>query len=177
MNVTNRLLRRATQMLLLSLLSAKALAADDMHWYITQTECDGAKISIHSQCQDTDTSPANSFCTQQTMTIEKPDGTKIIKENLLEKQTIKDEFLIVYNVACVPVDQKTNYLYFKLSNFGNCPECEGTALMDLDGKWKYFGKHWFVSRNEKRQIKARDHEWYRVDGVFLRNKTEETIKK
>lgn len=130
--------------------SNAAHAEAKTNWYTSTSTCAGNKLIVHSFCQKMDD---DELCTGHDLTIVKADGTKI-EAGSLEKKETKDQrgdLLTSKSMRCVAGKDNKPYLLLYFANGGNCDECEATGVIDLDGVWKEFGSHWYVTNPEKKR--------------------------
>lgn len=152
-----------------------ALAEYDMRWYKNEMTCEDVKITVLSYCKNDVDEKVNTFCVQQKLILENQ-GTKKIKNNLLEKEPSRNDFHSVRSLTCVKAKNDKSYLFLSLGNGGNCGTCEVSATMDLNGKWKRYDRRWYTSGNERKIIAAGEKKWWRQDSFFLINKMEDSEK-
>jgi hypothetical protein len=151
-----------------------AFASDDMRWFKNEMMCSNAQVSVRSYCKDDVDEPVNSFCTKQTLTVKTIDK-KIEINNLLEKEPSLGNFHVVGLIRCVSDSSNRPYLYLTLDNGGNCNSCEVSAIMDLTGKWKRYGKRWFVDGKERKEIARLENTWFKQESFLLKNKLEDRV--
>lgn len=152
-----------------------ALAENDMRWFKNEMMCADVQVTVKSYCKDDVDEPVNSFCTKQTLTVEAI-NKKIEVKNLLEKEPWLGNFHVTGLIRCVADTSNRHYLYLTLDNGGNCNSCEVSAVMDLNGKWKRYGKRWYVAGKERKEITQNAHAWFKQESFLLKNKTEELVK-
>ncbi|NHZ95904.1 hypothetical protein [Massilia sp. CCM 8734] len=159
----------------LGLLCHAALAAvDDMHWFKTELTCADARLTVRAFCQETYHAGAtvqfNSLCSRQSLVIERP-GQRAVVRDLLERQSRQGEPpLLLSSLQCVAA-RGNIYLSGQMGNGGNCPGCERSVLLGLDGRWKRDGPRWLVGAQEKRMIVAQQGRWNDSEQVFITNTT------
>jgi hypothetical protein len=152
-------------------LCISAFAGDEREyfWFKNEVQCADARVVVRSYCEESQATEymihSNNMCTEQELTIERP-GKRKVRRNLQEHQG--EEFLLVKSFTCVK-GGGTPYLYFGLSNGGNCDTCESDAILDLSGRWKRAGNRWFANKGEKRTILQAMNAWRKIESVRLRN--------
>ncbi|MES2050042.1 MAG: hypothetical protein V4447_16705 [Pseudomonadota bacterium] len=151
-----------------------AFASDDMRWFKNEITCGSTQVIVRSYCKDDVDEPVNSFCTKQTLTVETL-NKKIEINNLLEKEPSLGNFHVSGLIRCVADTANRPYLYLTLDNGGNCNVCEVSAIMDLNGKWKRYGKRWFVDGKERKEIAKHEKAWFKHESFLLKNKNEDMV--
>jgi hypothetical protein len=152
-----------------------ALASDNMRWFKNEMMCSNAQVTVRSYCKDDADEPVNSFCTRQTLRVETL-NKNIEVNNLLEKEPSLGNFHVTGLIRCVADTANKPYLYLTLDNGGNCNVCEVSAIIDLDGKWKRYGKRWYVNGKERKEIEMHETAWFKQDSFLLKNKIEDLVK-
>ena len=148
-----------------------AYAAEKKEFRFSNTmACGGVKVEVLSICGEKSDEGINYSCATQSISFEKNDHISIRKD-LLEKESF-DNFHIATSLRCVSTNLK-KYVYILLNNGGNCDDCEVGALIDLSGKWIFYGDRWFVSGSEKTRIRKSEKKWLRVKPLMI---DDETIK-
>ncbi|MDO8653128.1 MAG: hypothetical protein Q7R66_13165 [Undibacterium sp.] len=153
-------------------IAASALALDDMRWFKNELICAETKVIVRSYCKNEVDEPVNSFCTKQVLTLETADK-KIKIDNLLEKEPFLGNFHVAGLIRCVAVTSNKPYLYITLDNGGNCNGCEVSAIMNLHGKWKRYGRRWYVAGIERKEISRHENAWFKQESFLLKNKIED----
>jgi rRNA processing protein Gar1 len=152
--------------------SVFAASEPEMAWFKNEMVCAGTKVIVRSYCKNEADEPVNSFCTKQGLILENLNKRKMI-DNLLDKEPSRNDFHVVGLIRCVMGANEKPYLYVSLDNGGNCDNCEISAIMDLNGKWKRYDKHWYVSGAERKEISRRENDWFRQKSFLLKNKIED----
>lgn len=156
-------------------LGGNAAAEDhEMFWFKNEMQCGAAKVTVRSLCEERDHTgavvPYNNQCLEQELRIEQP-GAKPVKRDLLERETSKDTFRIATALRCTEAGGK-QYLHVMIDNGGNCDECETSAVLDLQGHWKRYGKRWLSTPPaERKTMSQQGAKWFQQDPFFLRNIT------
>lgn len=144
-------------------------ATQDLHWYKNEMLCEGVKITVRSFCEDEPNLDVNTFCTAQSMSLEK-NSEKIEIKNILKHEPVGGNYHSLWTIGCVVAPDNTPYLILGLANGGNCIGCELDAIIGLDGKWKQYGKKWFVTGTEKLRISKNKKNWITKENFLLKNK-------
>lgn len=142
---------------------------NEMRWFRNELTCEDTKVTVRSFCKDEKEYSINSFCTAQSMSLEK-NGERITIRNLLKNEPVRDNFHTLGSVRCVMNSYMKPYLYLILDNGGNCDGCEINAVMDLNGDWKMYDKKWFSSGQERKEIKKGLKIWFRSPETYIENK-------
>lgn len=145
--------------------------ADDMRWFKNELTCADTKVIVHSYCRNEPNYSANTFCVEQSITLEKAEGKKIT-QNFLNKEPSRGDFHSVRSLACVAGDH-AHYLYVSLGNGGNCDTCENDAVMDLRGRWRRYGSRWYAPKRERAEIASHEQRWFKQGTELLENKIED----
>jgi len=142
-----------------------AYAAEEKEFrFLNTMTCAGVKVEVSSICSKKSDEGTNYSCTNQSISLDRNDHGSIRKD-LLEKENY-DNFHIATSLRCVSAKGK-DYVYVMLNNGGNCDDCEVNALIDLNGKWIFYGDKWFVSGSEKRRIRKAAKAWLRVEPLMI----------
>lgn len=140
-------------------------AAEEKDFRFSNTmACGGVKVEVLSICGEKSDEGINYSCATQSINFERNDRSSIRKD-LLEKESF-DNFHIATSLRCVSTKVK-KYVYILLNNGGNCDDCEVDALIDLNGKWIFYGNRWFVSGLEKARIRKSEKTWLRVEPLMI----------
>lgn len=150
-----------------------SMAADpEVFWFKNETTCADTKVTVRSSCAITYREHAsvqsNDLCGEQELILQR-DGEKKITRRLLEHEPWHGEYHLVTNLRCVAIDKKY-YLLASISNRGSCEDCETTAILDLNGKWKRYGERWYATpKSERAQILKHEKSWYSQEYFRLTN--------
>lgn len=145
--------------------------AYDMRWFKNELTCADTKVTVHSFCKNEPEYSTNTFCVEQSITLEQP-GKKKIERNLLAKEPSRGDFHSVRSLTCAGGEHQY-YLYISLGNGGSCDTCENDAVMDLSGRWKRYGNRWYTSGAERKDIARHESRWFKQESVLLENKIED----
>lgn len=144
--------------------------ADEEFSFNNETTCHGVNVAIESHCGKKSERGINYTCTYQTISLTQSDG-KSISKDLLEKEKL-DNYHIATSLRCVSAKTKP-YLFILFDNGGSCDDCEVAALMDMKGKWIFYGSLWLVSGNEKKEIKRSRGAWLKAAELRILDKAVE----
>jgi hypothetical protein len=128
--------------------------------------CQNVAVEVESYCAEKSEQGINYSCVDQKIILSEKGGRSVTKD-LLEKEK-EDNYHIATSLRCVSTAAKS-YLLVSLDNGGNCDDCDVAALMDLSGKWIYYGDRWFVSSAEKTEITNSRDKWLRAKPLRLEN--------
>lgn len=132
--------------------------------------CHGTNIEVRSICGKSSEAGANYSCTEQRISVRNKQGPSISRD-LLEKESM-DNYHIATSMRCVAADAKP-YIFILLDNGGNCDDCEVAGLIDMNGKWVYYGDRWFVPASERKQVSKAEGRWLLTHPVPLTDKAAE----